>query len=76
MASRVELQLRHLVRMAKKYEEDGDDSGLQTAMRRMKAEKADYDDDDENECDECMSWPVVGEKVKVNKGAKGSFEKK
>ena len=35
----------------------------------------DDDDYDENECNDCMSWPVVGEGGKVNKWVKGSSGK-
>ena len=33
------------------------------------------DDDDEDECNDCMSWPVVGKGGKVNKAVEGDFEK-
>ena len=34
------------------------------------------DGDDENECNDCMSWPVVGKGGTVNKGVEGSLAKR
>ena len=34
------------------------------------------EDDDENECNDCMSWPVVGKGGKVDKGVKRGFGKR
>ena len=34
---------------------------------------AEDDDAAEHECNDCMSWPVVGKGGKVNKGVKESF---